>query len=119
MAELFSLLYALNLALSLKQTSLHVIGDNTGALAAFSRLRGRSMNHTQIRILRRIFNMLWWSKLPVYLYWIPSAFHPADPPSRLYSSPKNSPFHSFLHATAKYNALQSTPFPEFYAALAL
>ena len=119
MAELFALQYAINLAISLKLPSLHVIGDNTGALASVSRLRGRSLNHTQIRILQRIFNILWWSKLPVYLYWIPSAFHPADPPSRLFSSPQNSPFHAFLHATTKYNALPYTPFPEFYAALTL
>ena len=110
MAELFALTYAVRLALSIHFPALHLVGDNTGALSALLHLTGRPANYTQIRLLRQIYNMLWWSALPITLSWIPSAFHPADPPSRLYHRLAGPPISAILRATARYQFLPYTPF---------
>lgn len=98
MAELFALRFGLKLATSLRFPFLHLVGDNLGALSSFLHLTGRPLNFIQIKLLRNIFNLLWWSQIPVALYWTPSALHPADPPSRLFHHSNPSPFQSiFVH----------------------
>ena len=108
MAELFALQYGIRLAHSLKLLQLHLFSDNKGALFSLSKLKGRPMNHVQTKLLRQIFNMLWWSRMPVTLYWIPTHLRPADPSSRLYSYIRSAPFQAFILATQKYHTLLST-----------
>ena len=107
MAELFGLVYVVHLATSLRLSELHLVNDNKGALLSFSTLQPRSHNYTQVRLLRKTFNLLWWSHLKVYLYWVPSFLNPADHPSRLFSFPNAAPSQAFCMASYTYQQLQT------------
>ena len=119
-AELFGLMYAIKLATSLQYPLLHLYNDNRGALFLLSTLQPRAAHYIQVKLLRQVFNLLWWSKLTVHLYWVPSFLNPADPPSRLPSVPHASPFNAYLLGLHKYHMIKNqTTIPQFCPPLQL
>ena len=117
MAELFGLFCGIQLATSLRFPHLYLVGDNSGSLYSLLHLRARASSFGQTLLLRRIFNLLWWSTCPVHLRWVPSPLHPADPPSRLFSTFPPNPFACYLQALSRYQTLAHTIFPSPFGLL--
>ena len=118
MAELYALYYGIRLASSLRFPHLNLIGDNKGALSSTLSLHGRASHPIQIKLLRRIFNILWWNRMPVHLFWVPSSLHPGDPPSRLEPS-TSTIFHTLLLAQSRFTILSSSHPPAYFGTLTL
>ena len=114
MAELFALAYGIKLATSLRCTEIHLVNDNRGALFSLLSMQPRAANYPQMKLLRQIFNALWWSHLTVKLFWVPSFLNPADPPSRLFSFLNPSPFQAWsmaVHIHKNLEGASALPYP--------
>ena len=81
-AEAYALEYVLRVGIRLSPAGFEVVGDNMGALFNLLSLQPRVSNFVMVRIFRRIYNRLYWSRVQVHAGWVPSALQPADPPSR-------------------------------------
>ena len=114
MAELYGIYYSIKLATSFRWSQASIVNDNKGALHSLRQLQPRCHNHIQVRILRQIFNLLWWSSIRIHLHWVPSFLNPADPPSRAFEHPKNTINQSWMKATYTYAQLTAhTALPTF------
>ena len=60
-----------------------IVGDNTAAIASVKKLSATPRGVTQNKILRRIFNRLWWSRTLLHLFWVKSEMMLADALFRL------------------------------------
>ena len=81
-AELVALCEGVRVAVHRGWKHLNLVGDNTSALAQAVRIKGGVGLISQQRVLRQISYMLARSELKVWLFWVPTAFMPADPISR-------------------------------------
>ena len=80
--ELVALCEGVRVAVHRGWKHLNLVGDNTSALAQAVRIKGGVGLISQQRVLRQISYMLARSELKVWLFWVPTAFMPADPISR-------------------------------------
>ena len=53
-----------------------IVGVNTTAIASVWKLSATPRVVTQNKILRRIFNSLWWSRTLLHLFWVKSEMMP-------------------------------------------
>ena len=84
-----------------------VVGDNTAAIASVKKLPATLRAVTQNKILRRIFNRLWWSGTLLHLFWVKSKMMPADALSRLRGTDPTSITQATLDAVSKWGSLMS------------
>ena len=86
-AELCAIVTAIRIAAYRHLPHLSLASDNMAALQSSASARASTALKPQHRLLRQLQHCLRWSRLPVTLYWIPSALNPADPISRFFSFP--------------------------------
>ena len=77
------LCYASRLVQKFGWGTTNVVGDNTDALASARKVAATPRAVIQNKLLRRLFNMLWWSGTALHLFCTRSHLMPADALSRL------------------------------------
>lgn len=108
-AELFAADAATRLAARLGWTELTLIGDNRAALFLLESLRPNLQVASLVHILRRIYNRLLWTGLRAHLLWVPSAFQPADGPSRAPPHDTHRVREAMRDADRRWNLLMTSP----------
>ena len=105
--ELQGMGYAISLGEKFGWSSASVVGDKTAAIASVNKLSATPRAVTQNKILRRIFNRLWWSGTLLHLFWVKSEMMPADALSRLKGTNPTSISRATVDAVSKWGILMS------------
>ena len=88
--ELFGVYGALKAAVGCRLHSVAVSIDKDAVHLQSASLRASTSSPVQLRLLRRIFWLQECSGLQVTVFWVPSAFNPADPLSRRHQLPSRA-----------------------------
>ena len=105
--ELQGMCYTAHLVQKFGWGTTNVIGDNTAALASVRKLAANLRAVLQNKLLRRLFNLMWWSGTVLHLYWAPSELMPADALSRISQTTPVQVTDASVQAQEQWNTIMS------------
>ena len=105
--ELAGVNYAAHFTSNQRIHSVNLLIDNMAAIFSSRKLNASPKAPAQTRIVRNMFNHLWWTGTMQHLFWVPTRLMPADPVSRIHKVFGDLLGKAMVEARSKWNSIMS------------
>ena len=103
--ELAGVNYAAHFASKQRMHNVNLLIDNMAAIFSCRKLKASPKAPAQTRIVRNLFNHLWWTGMMLHLFWVPTSVMPSGPVSRIHQVSRDLPGKAMVEAQNKWNTI--------------